>query len=72
MEQSGTELFVYAGFGLFALIVIAFIVVTASLIYHWHYYGVSRARRVTLMTVFISVGLLLFMSAFGLLMNLIP
>jgi hypothetical protein len=70
MDPATKQLVINAGFGIAALLALGFILVVASLIYHWHYYGISKAHRTILMTVFVVVGLVLILAAFGLLIQL--
>ncbi len=48
---------------------ILFLLILASLIYHWHYYGISKILRLTLLVIFTTVGILLLLSAGGILID---
>lgn len=50
---------------------VVFLMAFASLIYHWHYYGIGFFRRWTLIAVFGGVGLALILAAYGLMFNLL-
>ena len=45
---------------------VVFLVVSASLIYHWHYYGISVIRRTFIIVLFLGVSFVLYMAAWGL------
>jgi hypothetical protein len=49
---------------------IFFVVAFASLLYHWHYYGIGFFRRWVLIAVFGGVGLALVIASYGLMIKL--
>ena len=50
---------------------IVFLVAFASLLYHWHYYGIGFFKRWLLIVIFGGVGAALVVSAYGLMFKII-
>ena len=68
---TGSQAFSYILMIIVGALAVFFIVAFASLIYHWHYYGIGFFRRWTLIAVFGGVGLALIISAIGLMLKII-
>jgi hypothetical protein len=70
MSFDGTSAFSYILIAISVVMSILFLVAFASLLYHWHYYGIGFFRRWVLIAIFGGIGLALVVSAFGLMLKL--
>ena len=68
---NGSTTFSYLLMLIVGVMTLIFLVSLASLIYHWHYYGVGFFKRWLLLGIFGGVGLALVISAYGLMFKLI-
>jgi hypothetical protein len=69
-SATGSDIFSYLLMAVAGAMTLVFVVTFASLIYHWHYYGIGFFRRWVLITVFGGVGLALVISAYGLMFKI--
>jgi hypothetical protein len=68
---SGSDIFSYVLMLVVGVMTLVFLVIFASLLYHWNYYGIGFFRRWILVALFGGVGLALLISSYGLMFKLI-
>lgn len=68
---NGSSIFSYLLMLVVGVLTLIFLITSASLLYHWHYYGIGFFRRWILIAVFGGIGLALLVASYGLMFKLI-
>lgn len=69
--MSGSDIFSYVLMLIVGVMTLIFLVIFASLLYHWHYYGIGFFKRWILIAIFGGIGFALLAASYGLMFKLI-